>query len=54
MIVKKDKRIKYKTRITDEMHERMQASSTQWANQVYDQAESIGKLFLKNFQFLQQ
>ena len=52
MIVKKDKRIKYKTRITDEMHERMQASSTQWANQVYDQAESIGKLFLKNFKFL--
>jgi hypothetical protein len=52
MIVKKDKRIRFKTRVTDEMHARIQASSTQWANQVYDQAESIGKLFVKNFRFL--
>jgi len=50
--MKKDKRLRYKTRVTDEMYAKMQSESTQWANKVYDQAENIGKLFVKNFRFL--
>jgi hypothetical protein len=52
MIVKKDKRFKYKPNITDEIREMIQADSTQWTNQVYDKAESLSKLFMENFYFL--
>ena len=48
----KDKRFKYKSNITDEIREKIQANSTQWSNQVYDQAESLSKLFMDNFYFL--
>lgn len=47
-----NKRQKYKPTITNEIREKIQSESTQWANQVYDQAEDLSKLFMENFYFL--
>tara|TARA_R100000742_G_C4199144_1_gene28787 strand:- start:91 stop:474 length:384 start_codon:yes stop_codon:yes gene_type:complete len=47
-----NKRYKFKPNITDEIRDKIQAESTPWANQVYDQAEVLSKLFMENFYFL--
>jgi len=46
------KSVKYKPKLTKEMRDELQSKSTKWANEVYDQAEDVSKLFMKNFQFL--
>ena len=52
MIVKNDKRYKFKPNITSEIRNKIQEESTQWSNQVYNQAEVLSKLFMENFYFL--
>lgn len=34
------------------MRDELQSNSTQWANEVYNQAEEISTLFMNNFHFL--
>lgn len=46
------KRQKYKSNITEEIREKIQAESTQWACEVYNKAEDLSKLFMENFYFL--
>jgi len=38
--------------MTKELRQKIQEQSTQWASQVYDQAEDLSKLFMENFYFL--